>query len=117
MRRIELTMVVLPTPGPPVMTSDLLASATPDRVALALGEFEAAGLLDPCDRLGGVDNGQGSGPRNGSTADPQRKAYLVASGRRASGPEIKALNLWSGEALCPRESNQRSFPSLTTDSP
>jgi hypothetical protein len=29
MRRIELTMVVLPTPGPPVMTSALLASASP----------------------------------------------------------------------------------------
>jgi hypothetical protein len=27
MRKIDLTMVVLPTPGPPVMTSALLVSA------------------------------------------------------------------------------------------
>ena len=41
------TSVVLPTPGPPVMTSTLLARRLADGVALGRGQFQAHLLLDP----------------------------------------------------------------------
>ena len=59
MRRIELTIVVLPTPGPPVITSTLDRSARRIAVHLALGERQAGLLLDPGHRLVGVDIGPG----------------------------------------------------------
>src|SRR6266852_2386443 len=42
MRRIELTMVVLPTPGPPVMTSTF-----DDRGDLTFGQRQGGFLLNP----------------------------------------------------------------------
>ena len=47
MRRIALTMVVLPTPGPPVMTSTLDASASRTAGLLAFGEGKSDPFLDP----------------------------------------------------------------------
>ena len=47
MRRMALTMVVLPTPGPPVMTSTLDISASRTAADLAFGEGKPDALLDP----------------------------------------------------------------------
>src|SRR5262245_34260978 len=51
MRRIALTMVVLPTPGPPVMTSE------PDCHDLAFGKGKTDALLDPRQGLVRIDPG------------------------------------------------------------
>src|ERR1022692_2982805 len=59
MRRIDLTMVVLPTPGPPVMTSALLVSASLIASRWLSGESQAAALLDPPDGLGRIDRWPG----------------------------------------------------------
>ena len=48
--RIELTRVVLPTPGPPVTTSTLRAQRQAQRLPLARGQAEPGLLLDPGDR-------------------------------------------------------------------
>ena len=61
MRKIELTMVVLPTPGPRPAGDDkrLADQRQPDCVALAVGEVKAAALLDPCDSSGRIDRRPG----------------------------------------------------------
>ena len=59
MRRIELTMVVLPTPGPPVMTSTFDKQGEPDRGDLTFGQRQAGLLLDPRQRLLRIDVGPG----------------------------------------------------------
>ena len=54
MRRMSLTMVVLPTPGPPVMTSTLEISAS--RIALiGFPQATAPRLRNPLQRLVCVD--------------------------------------------------------------
>ena len=62
MRRMALTMVVLPTPGPPVTTSTFEARAVSTAALLAVGERQAGALLDPGDGLLGID------PRPGKLA-------------------------------------------------
>ena len=58
-RRMDLTMVVLPTPGPPVMTSTLERQRQADRRLLAVGKLQAAALLDPGQGLVRIDPGPG----------------------------------------------------------
>ena len=60
----ELTRVVLPTPGPPVMTITLETSATRSAAFLAVSESELRPLFDPRDGL--IDfNGGPAGLSNG----------------------------------------------------
>ena len=68
--RIELTRVVLPTPGPPVITSTLDTRATRTASRLALGERQLRPLLDPRDGLVGIDR------RPGRASDGQRLELL-----------------------------------------
>src|SRR5256886_5702928 len=56
MRRIALTMVVLPTPGPPVMTK-LGCQREPDRGDLAFGQGNTDTLFDPRQGLVRIDPG------------------------------------------------------------
>ena len=62
---MELTSVVLPTPGPPVMTSTLDGERQAHRRPLALRQGQAGLPLDPGDGLVGVDR------RPGRRADAQ----------------------------------------------
>jgi hypothetical protein len=55
MRRIELTIVVLPTPGPPVTAKTLDSRGLTDRGDLALGRRQAGLLLDSWHRFLGID--------------------------------------------------------------
>jgi len=48
-------MVVLPTPGPPVITSVFGREREPDRGHLALGENKPDPTLDPCQGLVWID--------------------------------------------------------------
>ena len=51
----ELTSVVLPTPGPPVITSTLETESDANSLSLAIGERQLCPLLDPWDRHVGID--------------------------------------------------------------
>ncbi len=66
--------VVLPTPGPPVMTNTREESARPKRVALARGKRPPRFRLVPRDGAFQVDLGVGDGWRQG--VDAPRDAFL-----------------------------------------
>ena len=59
MRRIALTMVVLPTPGPPVMTSTLDISASRIAATWLSARCKTDALLDPRQGLVRIDPGPG----------------------------------------------------------
>ena len=73
--RMALTRVVLPTPGPPVMTRTLEVSARRTAALLALRQREAGPALDPGDRLVGIDRRPGR-RAGGERAEPLGDALL-----------------------------------------
>ena len=108
--RIALTSVVLPTPGPPVMTSTFAAQGELHRLALAGGERRCPVLLSTHGmRLGGVDRRPGRPPL------PQRAGAARRSpARRDAGRQEDArLRRRSSSAIT---SPSRQFePSAVVD--
>ena len=62
MRRIEFTMVVLPTPGPPVMTSTLALSARPMASAWLVASLSPIRPSIHDNAFGASISGQGTAP-------------------------------------------------------
>ena len=58
----ELTRVVFPTPGPPVMTNHFGDERNPARCLLAVSKRQLRSLLDPRDSLVDVNGGPGRLP-------------------------------------------------------
>ena len=93
---IELTSVVLPTPGPPVMTItlDLTASAIASR--WAVGQRQPRLLLHPLDRLGHVH--RRAGVRAARTAPAGSPP--AAARRRPAPPGRPAARLFGVDSAC-----------------
>ena len=98
MRRIELTIVVLPTPGPPVITETFEESAARTASAWLGGQGEPGLALHPGQRLVRVD----FGPREIAGRDPQK-----TPGDRAFGP-VQAAEEYAGD-LPHRVGHHRAF--------
>ena len=81
MRRIELTMVVLPTPGPPVITMTFDLSARRIASAWLGASVRAVRFLDPRQRLVGIDLRPGQG-----TCPDRSRSDLRSRARRGKAP-------------------------------
>ena len=91
---MALTRVVLPTPGPPVITSTLERSASRTASRWLVGQADAGPRLDPGDRLVGIDRAaRAGGPRparSSRSAMPRSARYSPARNTQARPSTVSA---------------------------